>query len=110
MAGGAVGLHRFTGLGQQRGHLGATAGTGDARLAVGDQVVGVDQPGFQQRQKAKLHRGGIAAGDGDQAGLANLIAADLGQAVDGFLEQTRGAVRLAVPVGPDAGVAQPEVG
>ena len=54
MAGDAVGLEVVGGLGEQQADLGLAARAGDARLAVGDEVLGVDDAGLEQRQEAQL--------------------------------------------------------
>ncbi len=72
----------------------AAAGAGDALLGVDDDVC--KQALLGQRRQREDARGRIAAGCGDQLGLAQLIAVELGKPVDGALEQLRRTV-LAVP-------------
>ena len=54
--------------------------------------------------------GGVAAGAGDQPRGADLVAVELGQAVDRLGLQVERVVRVAVPVLVDRRVAQAEVG
>ena len=81
-----------------RSDLGLAPRARRAGLAVGDQVLGVDDAGLEQRQEAQLHRGRIAARVADDARLADRVAIELGQAVHRLGEQVRAGVRHLVPL------------
>ena len=66
----AVRLEVVGRLGEEQSHLGLAAGAGDAGLAVGDEMRGVDDARLEQRQEAQLHGGRIAARIADDAGAA----------------------------------------
>ena len=94
--------------GHEVGLLGGGApGARHARLGVDDDVL--DQPCARQRREREQRRGRIAAGVGDQRGAADLLAVQLGQPVDGLVEQL-GRLVLAVPPLVHRRVAQAEVG
>ena len=78
----------------------------DARLGVHDYVL--DQPRSGQRPQREQRRRGIAAGIGDEAGLADPFAIALGQAVDGIVQQLRRRMP-AVPQLVGGRIVQPEV-
>ena len=73
----AVGLEVVAGLGEQESDLGLAPGAGHAGLAVGDQVLGVDRSGLEQRQEAELHGGRIAPRVADDARAADRLAVHL---------------------------------
>ena len=95
-------------LGEQVLRLQLAAGARDARLRVDHDAARLDQP-FAQEGGEREDRGGrVAAGDRHQLGLAQRLAVQLGDAVDGARQQIGRRV-LAVPLPVDGGVAQPEV-
>ncbi len=67
------------------------------RLGVDDDVILLDQPLLQQRHQRDLDGRGVAAGVGDQPRLSDVVAQQLGQAVDGLLLKLGGGVLAAVP-------------
>ena len=67
------------------------------------------RPASASGASAEHARGRVAAGRRDQLGLAQLVAVELGQPVDGAVEQLGRAV-LAVPALVGRQVAEPEVG
>ena len=109
MALDAVRLEVVGSLGEQKSHLRLAARAGDAGLAVGDQVRGVDDAGLEQRQEAELHGGRIAAGIADDARALIGVAVDLGQAVDRLLEEVGAGVRHPVPLLEHRGILEPEI-
>ena len=84
-----------------------TTGAGDARLGVDHEVV--DRAGAGQRCQTDDRGRRVAARVRDEVGSSDLVAVELGQAVDGVVDQLRRDV-LAVPLGVHVGIAQPEVG
>ncbi len=88
-----------------RGLVERAPGAGDALLGV-DHDVG-DQPGARERREAEQRGRRVAAGVGDDAGAGDLLAVQLGQAIDGAGEQL-GARVGAVPllVGRERGQAE----
>ena len=87
----AVGREALVAFGEVIGQLGRTARARDSALGVDDDAGALDQVlGDQGRQRQDARRG-VAARVGDQAGRRNLLAKQLGQAVDG-LAQPLGSV------------------
>ena len=63
----------------------------DAGFGVGDDAaVEVDPARVDERLKRQDDRGGVAAGIRDESGVANLVAMQLGHAVDGLGLHGRG--------------------
>ena len=62
-----------------------------------DWLGSIQQAGFDQRQQRQDPGSGVAAHPADVAGLAQLLAVQLGQPVDEALEPFRGRVLAAVP-------------
>ena len=87
-----------------------TAGTGDTRFRIDDDIVGVDHAGFHQRDQRQLRAGRIAARHRDQPRIGDRRARDFGQAIDGFALQPDGAVRMAVPFRIDFRIGEPKIG
>src|SRR6476469_730852 len=85
----------------------AAAGTGDALLGVDDDVG--QQAALGERRQGQHAGGRVAARRGDKFGVAQLLAVELAEAVDGAPEQLGRAV-LAVPALVGRQVAQAEVG
>ena len=91
--------------------LGGPAGARHAADGVDDDAGGLDQPGPQQRGQGQGRGRRVAARPGDEARRrARSVAEQLGQAVDGLGQQLGDGVLLAVPLGVEGGVGQPEVG
>ena len=86
---------------------GRAAGAGDAGLRVDDDVG--DRAAARQRGQREQRRRRVAAGVGDEVGAGDLLAVDLGQAVDAGAEALGRAV-LAVPALVGRPVAQAKVG
>ena len=64
---------------------GRLAGAADAGFGVADDaVVEIDEAGAEERGEREDDGGGVAAGIGDEAGRGDLVAMQLGGAVDGF--------------------------
>ena len=96
------------------GHRGEVDGVVAAAPVAGGALhrrdVGLgEQAAFGERRQGEQARGRVAAGRGDQLRLAQLVPVELGEPVDGALEQLGGAV-LAVPALVGGQVAQAEVG
>ncbi len=88
---------------------GLAPGAADARLGIADDPRRtVDDPGLQQRTEGEIRGGRVAARVRDQPRAGNPLAAELGQAVDGFGQQFRLGVGLLVPGGVVLGSAQAE--
>src|SRR6516164_8765624 len=94
----AVSLEIVGGFREKETHLLLASRTGDTRLAIGDQMRGVDHACFEQRQESELHRGRVTARVSDDACALDLRAVDLGESVDRFLEQIGARMRYAVPL------------
>ena len=107
--GRGVGLEVVVDLAVQQVQLGLAPRSGDAGGAVGDDALGLHQPGPEQGDQGHEHAGHVAAGIGHQPSAANLVPVELGQPVDRLGQQVRLGVG-AVPLFIDRGVAQPEVG
>ncbi len=105
----AIGLEVVAGFGHQGVDLRLAPCPGHARGAVGDQVRRVDQLVLEQRRVAQLHRGRVAAGVADEAGLLDGLAVDLGQAIHRLGQQIGAAVRHAVPLLKFSQVLQAEI-
>ena len=90
--------------------LGVRPAAGDAALGVDDDVRRLDQAGLQQRGQGQDGAGRIAARIGHQLGRRNLVAEQLGQAVDDLAHAVRIGVLLAVPLGVDFRVVETVVG
>ena len=61
------------------------AGSADSRFGVADDaVVDVDHAGLEERGEGEDDGGGVAAGVGYEAGVADFVAMELGAAVYGF--------------------------
>jgi hypothetical protein len=60
VAGDGVGVDPLPHLGVQVGFLGRSPGTGDTRLGVDDDVLGLDRAGGDERAQGQL-RGGVVA-------------------------------------------------
>ena len=93
--------------------LGVAAGARDAALRVHDEVG--DEPGAGERGEREDRRRRVAARGADDGArprpiAAELLAVQLGQAVDGGREQVRPRVLEVVPARVVGGVAEPEVG
>ena len=104
VTGYAVGLEVVGSLGEQRGHLGLAPGTGNPRFRVGDQAILVDEPGRQERCKAELHGGRVAAWISDQARRTNRLAIHLRQAIDRLFDPVRTGMLHSVPFLPHGNV------
>ncbi|KAG0921347.1 hypothetical protein G6F31_020361 [Rhizopus arrhizus] len=91
VTGHAIGLEVVGRFREQRAHFRLAAGARHARLAVGDQGLGIDQrlAAFQQRRQAQQHGGGIAAGVADDARAGDGFAVQFHQAVLGFGQDVR---------------------
>jgi hypothetical protein len=76
---------------------GGFAGSADAGLGVADDaVVEVDEAGLEERSEGEDDGGCVAAGVGDEARGADLVAMQLGAAVDGLGLQHGGLLRVGV--------------
>ena len=69
-----------------------------------------DQAGFKQWQEPQLNRRWITAGYRYEMCLTNAFTMHFGQPVNGLFKQLRRSVRLAIPLFPDLGVTQAEIG
>ena len=88
---------------------GLAAGAGDAGLGVADDAGGeIEDPGLDEGTESEIGGGGVAAGIGDEAGAADLVAVELGKTVDGGGEQVRGDGRFFIPALVDIGSAEAE--
>ncbi len=107
----AVGLEIVRSFAEQQTDFRLAARARNPRGAVGHEVGGLHEAGgAQQGGKAQLHRGGIAAGIGNNTGLGNGLAVQFRQAVNRLLQQIGAGVLHAVPLGELGQVLQAEVG
>src|SRR5579862_2213167 len=61
------------------------SGAADSGLGVGDDaVIDVDEASLNEWGEAENDGGGVAAGVGDEAGVADFVAVQFGTAVDGL--------------------------
>src|SRR5258708_23644067 len=97
-------------LRQQESDCGLAPGTGGSRLAIGDEVFGVDDTGLDEGYEAQLDRRRIAAGIADDARATDLVAVELGQSVDRFGEKIGTRVRHLVPLLEHRDIADAKVG
>ena len=97
-------------LGKQHVFLERPPGPGNPVLQVADDVVEVDQPALDQRAQRELHGRGVAAGPGDQPRGANVVAVELGQAVNRLFLQIDRDMGGAVPFFISRRVAEAEIG
>src|SRR5260221_6871547 len=96
-------------LGKEEIGLGLASGPAHAGLGIGDERGAIDEAGLTQRKERKLHRGRVAAGIGNESGLANALAIGLRESVDRLAEELRCGVRNLVPLLPDRLVLETEV-
>ena len=88
---------------------GLTASAGDATLGIANYTgVEMDGTGVDERPDRQIGGGGVAAGVGNEAGVLDGVAIELGQTVGGFLKKGRGGVRFFVPAGVVFGSAEAE--
>ena len=90
----AVRLHALVDLAEHEVRLGLATGPGDAALGIDHQVA--DEPGADQRREGQEGGGGVAARRPDDRDRridegGQLVAMELGQTVDGEVEQVRRA-------------------
>ncbi len=74
-----------------------------------DRFLRLDQLGLHGRQQRQVGGGGVAADPAGVVRRAQLVAVQLGQAIDEFLQPGGGSVRCAVPVLVVLRVVQTEV-
>ncbi|OIQ73395.1 hypothetical protein GALL_449670 [mine drainage metagenome] len=111
MALDAVGLEIVRRLAEQQADFRLASRSRNARSAVGDQVVSLDQPRrAQQWGVAQLHRGRVTTRVGDDARLGDGLAVEFDQAVRGLVQEFGAGVLHAVPPGEFVQVLQAEVG
>jgi hypothetical protein len=108
--GDGVGAEAFVALAEQIGGIGLAPGAADAAERVGDDLSGVDQAGADEREGGEEDAGWIAAGRGDDSGVADLVPVDFREAVDGLFEQVSGGVFMAVELQVAVGALESEVG
>ena len=113
VAADAVRLHALVDLAEHQVGLGLATGARDAALGIDHEVA--DQPGARQRREREERRGRVAAGRADDRDRGvdqgcELGAVELGQAVDGLVEEVGPRVLEAVPARVVGGVAEAEVG
>src|SRR5207244_2300249 len=94
-----VGGDALVAFGEVGRELGGAAGPGHAALAVHDDRAQVDVLARHEGGQAEDGRLGVAAGVGDQVGGGDLVAVNLGQAVDRLGQMGQVVVALAVPGG-----------
>ena len=109
VSGHAVSLEIVARLGEQEPGLGLLAGAADPGFAVGNQVLAVDDPRFQQGNEPELNGRGIAPGRTDDARLADRLPVELRQSVRRFREQIRTRVGQLVPLLEHGRVGEAEI-
>ena len=108
--GHAVRPEALVALDVQKRHVGLAPGTADAAQRVGDDLLGIDQPGLEQRNGRQQDARRVTAGRGDERRVGDGVAPEFRQPVNGLGQPLRrgvfGAVKLVVRVG----VVEAEVG
>ena len=111
VAGRLEGAHGAAAFGVMRAESGRAARAGRSGLRLDDdRAREIDDLGLEEGVETEDAGGGHAAGAGDQIGVADLLAVQLGYAVDERSQQLRVLVLVAVPLRVVGGIAQPEVG
>jgi len=110
MACNAVRMEALRHFAEQHRLLEPAPGSRGTRLRIDHDVVGIDQPGTDQREQEQQSRRRIAAGTGGQPRLRDCIPIVFGEPVDRFLLKLRRTVLVAVPLRVGVEVAQPEIG
>ena len=81
---------------------------GCARFGVDDHIL-LHEPRLEQGSACQDDGRGVAAGVGDQVGVADLVAEELGQPVDGILQVLRVRVGVPIPLLVDRDIVEPVV-
>ena len=104
-----IGEHIFVHFRKVVGHREAAPAARHAGNAADDDV-GADEPGVHRRGQGQDGAGGVAAGVGHQPRRADFLPVQLGQPIDGLVQQPRLLMLHAVPFGVFLGLFQPEIG